>query len=323
MVSPSAPPLRIVFFGTPAFAVPSLESLLASRHQVVAVVTQPDRPHGRGKRTLEGAVKTTARAHGLDVLQPQRLRDPAFLEQLRAYGPDLGVVVAYGKILPDEVLSLPGLGLINVHASLLPRYRGAAPVHRAVMAGDAETGVTIMRVVSELDAGPALAREALPVGPDETSEHLSARLAASGARLLVTVADDLAAGRARETPQDPAEATYAPRVSKAEGAIDWSRPALDLHNQVRGLHPWPHAVAFYAGTRYLIHRTRPLEPGHEPGSSPPGTVLEASGDRLVIAAGDGTALQVLDIQPEGRRVMGVREFLAGHPIATGSRFSGP
>jgi methionyl-tRNA formyltransferase len=324
MVDAPAGPLRIVFFGTPEFAVQTLRALLASRHAVVAVVTQPDRPRGRGQRATEGPVKAVARAHDIEVLQPARLREPSLLDRLRALGPDLGVVAAYGKILPDDLLALPRLGLINVHASLLPKYRGAAPVHRAVMAGDAQTGVTIMRVVSELDAGPMLAKETLDIGPDETSDHLEDRLAAAGARLLLSVVESLAAGSARETPQNHAEATYAPRLSKTEGVLDWSRPAAELHNQVRGLHPWPHAAAFLSGTRYLIHRTRPLpaEPGRL-GASSPGTVLEASGDRLVIAAGHATALQVLEIQPEGRRVMQVREFLAGHPVSAGTRFSVP
>ena len=311
--------VRVVFLGTPAFAVPTLERLLASAHEVAAVVTQPDRPRGRGQRVSESPVKQLAAARGLPVLQPERMKDPAFVEALAALAPDLGVVAAYGKMLPDRLLALPRLGMINVHASLLPAYRGAAPIHRAVMAGETETGITIIRLVREMDAGPMLRRAALPIDADDDAETLERALAALGAVTLLQAVDDLESGRAAEEEQDHARATFAPRLTRADGAIDWSRTAGQVHDQVRGLHPWPRAFSHLGGARYLIHRTAVVEP---PGEAPaaPGQVLEAAGDRLVVAAGSGTAVAILEIQPEGRRALPARAFLAGHAIAPGTAF---
>jgi methionyl-tRNA formyltransferase len=306
-----------VFFGTPEFAVPTIDALLASRHAVVGVVTQPDRPRGRGQKTSHAPVKARALAAGVPVLQPDRLKDPVFLDSLAALQADLGVVAAYGKILTDAVLALPRLGLINVHASLLPRYRGAAPVHRAIIAGEAETGVTIMRVVTALDAGPMLATVARAISPDETSVEVERDLARLGAPLLVSIADDLASGRAHEQPQDDGAATYAHRLTKADGLIDWTSPARGVHNLVRGLHPWPHAFTFLAGHRFIVIRSTVAD---APLTDPPGTVLEAKSDRLVVATGAG-ALRILEIQAEGKRPMTARDFLAGHRLAAGDRFT--
>lgn len=311
------PPLRIAFFGTPDFAVPTLQALLASRHAVEVVVSQPDRPKGRGQKrqpTPTGAVATAA---GVPVLQPERVRDEAFLDTFGSFAPDLGVVAAYGKILPERLLAIPRLGMINVHASLLPAYRGAAPVHRAVIAGETETGVTIMRVVRELDAGPMMASAMRPIAPDETSVEVERALAALGAPLLVTVVEALAAGSATETPQDDRLASFAPKVTKAEGAIDWSRPAAEIHNLVRGLQPWPLVSARIEGERHLVHRT--ARTGERRTDAPGGSIVEAAGDRLLVAGGDGEVLQVVLIQPEGRRVMTAREFLAGRRPAVGAR----
>jgi methionyl-tRNA formyltransferase len=309
--------MRVAFFGTPRFAVPTLERLLASRHPVVAVVTQPDRPSGRGQRVTAGPVKTVALAHEVPVLQPDRLKTPEFLDRLGSMFLDLGVVAAYGKILPESLLGIPTHGVINVHASLLPRWRGAAPVERAIMAGDLETGVTIMRIVRELDAGPTFAAIPRPIAPDETAQDVERDLAVLGAGLLVEVVDRLAAGRAEESPQDDALVTYAPRLEKEEGLIDWSQPARAIHDKVRALHPWPHAFTFLAADRYIVLRTWP-----EPGATsvaPPGTVLEAAADRLTVATGAG-AIHVRQIQPEGRRPMDIRQFLAGHRLPAGTRF---
>jgi len=314
-----APPLRIVFFGTPAFAVPTLDALLASRHAIVAVVTQPDRPRGRGQKVVDAPVKARALAAGLPVLQPERLKDPAFVDRLRALGADLGVVAAYGRILTDAVLAVPRLGMINVHASLLPTYRGAAPVHRAVIAGDRETGVTIMRVVKALDAGPMLAAARRAIGPDETSDVVERELALIGARLLVTSVDDVAAGRAIETPQDDAQATYAHRLTKDDGIVDWSRRAEALHNQIRGLHPWPHASTYARGRRLILLRSH-VPAACPPAASRPGAIVEAHGDRLTVATGDGL-LQLLEVQPEGKRAMTARDFLAGRLLAVGDRLA--
>ncbi len=313
----TAAALRVVFFGTPAFAVPTLEALLHSPQRVVGVITQPDRPRGRGHRPSDAPVKARAIAAGVPVLQPDRLTDPAFLAGLSDLDPDLGVVAAYGRILPDAILAAPRLGLINVHASLLPRYRGAAPVHRAIIAGERETGVTIMRVVQALDAGPTLASIRRPIGPDETSEDVERDLARLGAGLLASAVDALASGHLVETPQDAAAATYAHRLTKHDGLIDWTQSARRVHDLIRGLHPWPHAFTFIGGRRLILRRSIVLA---EP-AAVPGTVVEASGDRLVIAAGGG-AVGVLEIQAEGTRPMTAREFLAGHRLAPGDRCSG-
>jgi methionyl-tRNA formyltransferase len=308
------PRLRIVFFGTPAFAVPTLSRLLASRHEVVAVVTQPDRPRGRGQRVSDAPVKALALERGLKVLQPERLSRDLFEESFTLLKADLGVVAAYGKILPEWLLQTPALGMINVHASLLPKYRGAAPVHRAVVAGETETGVTIMRVVKSLDAGPMLAKVTRPIGPYESSDVVERDLAALGANLLVSLLDDLHSGHVVETPQNDADATYAPRLTKEEGLIDWTRAALDVHNQVRGLRPWPTAFTFLNGARLVVHQARPSDA--EVSGAFPGTCV-AAGAVISVACGDGRALDLLQVQLEGRRVISARDFVGGHGPLTG------
>ena len=314
-------PVRIVFFGTPDFAVPSLEGLIASPHTVAGVVTQPDRPRGRGQRVTDSPIKAVARAHGINVLQPARLRDAGFIDSLVALAPDLGVVAAYGKLIPGDVLALPRFGMINVHASLLPRYRGAAPVHRAVIDGMTETGVTIMRMVVALDAGAMLAKVTRPIDPEETSDVVERDLARLGVSPLLSVIEQLANGSAREEPQDDAQSTYAARLTKEEGLIDWALPASAIHNRVRGLYPWPHAYTYASGKRLIVLKSRVEERSTD---AAPGTVVDVSRDHLQIAAGGGTHLALLEIQPEGRRAMPVRDFLAGHPLMPGTRLgSGP
>ena len=309
------PPLRVVFFGTPSFAVPTLDALLSSRHAVIAVVTQPDRPRGRGQRTTASPVKERAVAAGVTVLQPQIVKTHEFAAALSALNADIAIVAAYGQILTEQLLAAPRLGMINVHASLLPRYRGAAPIHRSVIAGDSSTGVTIMRMVRALDAGAMIATEHAEIGEDDTSVDLEDRLARLGAGLLVRTLDDIAAGRAHETPQDDSAATYAPRLSKDDSRVDWSRNAFEIHNLIRGLHPWPHAVTFASGARLILHQSHPTG---RTSTDPPGTILEAAADRLTIATGDG-ALDLLEIQVEGKRPMHIREFLTGHPLTPGTR----
>ena len=355
-----------MFFGTPAFAVPSLQALIRSAHQVVAVVSQPDRPKGRGHEVQATPTKAVAEASAIPVLQPPKIRDEAFLQQIRDLRPDLGIVVAFGRILPDALLAIPRLGMINVHASILPRYRGAAPIQRAVLAGDPETGVTIMRVITEMDAGPTFAVASVPIPPDATSGNIEDTLAPLGAQLLLPVVADLAAGRAVETPQDASRATHAAKITKAEGTIEWSEPAEVVHNKVRGLQPWPLASTRLAGARLVLRRTvvpgarsdfasdrgvrsepasdrgvrsetvrsevtgspggknADLAPGLDtnPDLTPatPGTVLRARGDELIVACGGATTLRILELQPEGRRTMSAREFLAGHGAVEGARF---
>jgi methionyl-tRNA formyltransferase len=309
-------PLRIVYFGTPEFAVPGLRALIASSHDVVALVSQPDRPRGRGHKLQPTPTKLVALAADIPVLQPTRLKDDAFADALRALSLDLGVVAAYGRIIPDRILEIPRLGMINIHASVLPKYRGAAPIHRAVINGDKETGVTIMRVVSELDAGPAFAVERIPIGADDTTPEVERALAETGAKLAVQVVGQLAAGSAVEVPQNHSEATYAPKLDRHEGTIDWALPANDIHNRVRGLQPWPLVSVTIDGVRCAIYRT---SVSGERTTAPPGTVTAASNGEFAVAAGDGLVVRVLEIQPEGKRVMSARAFLAGRRIQTGDR----
>ena len=313
-----ATPLRIVFFGTPDFAVPTLQALCESRHTVAGVVTQPDRARGRGHKAQAGPVKRLAQQSGLTTLQPERLREDAFLASLGALDADLGVVAAYGKILTDAVLRIPRLGLINVHASLLPKYRGAAPIHRAVMAGEIETGVTIMRVVKALDAGPMISKVGCRISPSDTSSDVEQELARLGSSALVDAVEAIAQGRACETPQQDAEATYAPKIEKADGIIDWLNPAGHIHNQIRGLHPWPHAFSDLAGERTILLKSE-VESEQTMERVAPGTILHAHADRLAVQTGDGV-LRVLVLQREGRRPVSAQEFLSGRRTAPGETF---
>ena len=312
----------VVFFGTPRFAVPTLQRLLDSAHTVAGVVTQPDRPRGRGQKVTHAPVKMLALEHGVPVFQPDRLKPPDVAAQLSAWQPDVAVVAAYGRIIPEHLLTIPRLGMINVHASLLPKYRGAAPVHRAVINGDAKTGVTIMRVVKALDAGPMLATVTRPIAPDDTSDVVEDALATLGAELLLTVLEQMASGTAREEPQDDTQATYASRLTKEEGLIDWSQPAAAIHNLVRGLYPWPHAYTYLKGARLILLGTQVLASPVGPVRRPPGTILEVARDTITVATGEG-ALGILDIQPEGRRPMHAQDFVHGHRVATGDTFSAP
>lgn len=310
----------IAFFGTPAFAVPSLAALVESPHEVCGVVTQPDRPRGRGQRVTASPVKAYALEHALPVLQPARLTDPAVLDTFVRWAPDLGVVAAYGKLLPVSLLQVPRLGMINVHASLLPRYRGAAPVHRAVIDGETETGVTIMQVVQALDAGGMLARRSRAIGPSETSEEVERELAVLGAALLIEVVDALARGPVAAEPQDERAATYARKLTAEESAIDWALPAEVIHNRVRGLHPWPQSHVLVGGARVKLLRTH-VVPGTT--AHPPGTVVSVGRDVVHVAAGGGSIVGLDVLQAEGRRPMTTREFLAGRPMAEGTRFNDP
>jgi methionyl-tRNA formyltransferase len=307
------PPLRVLFFGTPAFAVPSLEALVDAGHQIVGVVTQPDRPRGRGYRVVPEAVKIAALARRFEVLQPTRLKAPELLAELRDLSPDLGVVAAYGRILPAELLAIPRLGLLNVHASLLPRWRGAAPVHRAIMAGDAVSGVTIMRVVQALDAGPMLDRAAVAIDPHETSAELESRLAVLGAARL---RETIARLPVEEEPQDEALVTYAPRLERRESAISFAVPAIDLHNQIRGLHPWPLASAILGERRLVLRRSQPASTA--PSGDLPGTIVAVERDALVVAALPGT-IRITEVQLEGRPASTVAAFLNGHRVLAGEQ----
>lgn len=305
--------MRVVFFGTPEFAVPSLESLLAS-HDVVAVVTRPDRPRGRGHKVTASPVKVAAAKAAAAVLQPLKLAEPEWLREFAALNADVAVVAAYGRLLPQALLDIPRLGFINVHASLLPRWRGAAPIHRAVLAGDAVTGITIMRVVLALDAGPMLASRSTPVGPHETSAALETRLAGIGAELLVGTMADLEAGRVTEVPQDAAHVTYAQKLERHESRIDWFRPAGEIDRQIRGLQPWPLAAGLIDGKRVAFLQARVLD---ETPAAGPGTIVEAGSAGLVVACASGS-VRITDVLPEGRRAMTAAAFLNGTAVRSGS-----
>ena len=306
--------MRIVFFGTPEFAVASLRALIRERFTLAGVVTQPDKPQGRSRSTLvPPPVKVAALEAGIQVLQPARPVGDLFLASLRRLEADLGVVVASGHFLRREVLDAPTLGMINVHASLLPRFRGAAPIQHAILAGDRETGISIMRMEEGLDSGPVLLRLSTPMADGETAGTLTTRLASLGAAALVEALSHLSAGTATAQPQDSATATYAPKISRESARLDWSRDAAALERQVRAFDPVPGAWASLGGVPVKLFGGMPAVGGGEPGS-----VLAAS-DRLVIAAGSG-AIAVSEVQPAGRNRLTVEEWVRGRGITAGSRF---
>jgi methionyl-tRNA formyltransferase len=307
--------MRIVFFGTPEFAVPSLEHLLRERHNVAAVVTQPDKPQGRSRsRLVEPPVKLAAQRAGIPVLQPERPVGDVFLASLRRLDPDIGVVVAYGHILRRELLTITPRGLINIHASLLPRFRGAAPIQHAILAGEAVTGVTIMRIEEGLDSGPVLERSETPIGEDETAGELAVRLAELGAQALIRTLEHMDHGRLRVEPQDASKATYAPKIDRNAARLDWSRPPAALARQVRAFDPAPGAWTTHGGEPLKLFRPTPLDVRGEPG-----TVL-AVGDQLVVGAGDGS-VALREVQPAGKTRLPVAAWVRGRGIAVGERLS--
>jgi methionyl-tRNA formyltransferase len=306
--------LRIAFAGTPEFALPALAALADSRHSLVGVLTQPDRPAGRGRVLSASPVKQFAQTRGVPVAQPARLRSPAERADLMAWQPELLVVVAYGLILPSEVLSLPRLGCLNIHASLLPRWRGAAPIQRALLAGDSESGVCLMQMDEGLDTGPVLAEERFAIAADSTAGDLHDALAELGARLLLPVIDALEAGRLQPRPQGGSGVTYAGKIEKREARIDWRQPAAVIERQVRAFNPWPVAETQIDGTRLRIWRARVASAALDFGSvdteAAPGTALGWADDALQIRCGDGV-LGLLSVQLPGRRIVTAREFAQG------------
>lgn len=303
--------------GTPELAVPSLGALI-ERFEVVAVATQPDRRAGRGRGLEASPVKRRALEADLPVLQPAGLRDPAAVAQLAAYRPDLVAVVAYGLILPPALLELPPLGCVNVHTSLLPRHRGASPIHGAILAGDEVTGVTTMLMDEGLDTGPILLQEREPVRPRDTTVTLGARLAERGAALLVRTVERLAAASIDPAPQDDAEATLTGLIRKQDGLIDWRRPAVEIERRVRAMQPWPSAFTFHGDTRLQIWRA---EPGPDTDAEA-GTVV-ALAEALLVACGDGRALRVHEMQRPGGRRLPTADFVRGYPIEPGDRLAQP
>jgi methionyl-tRNA formyltransferase len=315
--------LRIVFMGTPAFAVPSLEALVRAGHDVRAVVSQPDRPRGRGLAPAPPPAAQAARALGLSVLQPAKVRDPAFLPQLVALAPELIAVVAFGQILPRAILDVPPLGCVNVHASLLPLHRGAAPIQWALLRGETVTGVTTMFMNERMDEGDVLRAREVAIAPDETAGSLEARLAVEGARLLVETVADLAAGRVTPRPQDPAAATLAPKLTKEDGRIRWSDPARDVVNRVRAATPRPGAFTTLEGRQLKVWQARVAADSGGAGAARPGTVLRADESGVRVAAGDGGVVSLLELQLEGRRRLPAREWIAGARLAPGAVLGSP
>ena len=303
--------LRIVFAGTPEFAVPPLEALRAAGHDLVAVYTQPDRPAGRGQALTAGPVKRRALEFGLTVEQPVTLKTPDAVARLRGFDADLMVVVAYGLILPQAVLDVPRFGCWNIHASLLPRWRGAAPIQRAILAGDAVTGITIMQMEAGLDTGPVLLVRETPIGPRELGGELHDRLSRLGAEAIVAAIDEWQAGRIKPVTQPAEGATYAAKLSKAEARIDWAQPAVAIDAQVRAFNPWPVAETTWDGKQLRVWQCEP-----EPLAlgAAPGTVLESSFGRITVATGDG-ALRLLQLQLAGRRAVSAAEFLNANSLA--------
>jgi methionyl-tRNA formyltransferase len=305
--------MRLIFAGTPEFAARALAALAQAGHEVALVLTQPDRPAGRGLKPVPSAVKALAQERGLALYQPVGLNDETTLARLRAVDADAMVVAAYGLILPEPVLALPRLGAINIHASLLPRWRGAAPIQRAILAGDALTGISIMQMDRGLDTGPLLAAGSVAIAAEDTGASLQHKLAELGARLIVTVLAQLERSQLRAKPQAAAGAIYAAKITKAEAGIDWSEAAPVIERKVRAFNPLPGATATIKGVGLKIWRARV-----SPAEGAPGTILEAGAKGIVVACGTG-ALCVLELQRAGGKKLAAAQFLAGFPLAAGER----
>ena len=311
--------MRLVFMGTPDFAATSLEALLKSDDPVVGVVTQPDRPKGRGQVLTPSPVKLLAQREQIPLLQPLKMKDPEFLQALSDWKPDLIAVAAFGRILPPAILSLPPLGCINVHGSLLPKYRGAAPIQWAIINGETETGITTMLMDEGMDTGAILLQQAIPIATEDTAGTLSPRLAELGGTVLVETIVRLKSGALVSRPQDSSRATLAPLLKKEDGAINWTLPATALANRVRGLAPWPGAYTTVAGGhRWTIWRALAL-PG--PATKPPGVVIAITTEAIHVATGKGI-LAVMELQPANSRRMAVPQYLAGHFVAVGLQLGG-
>jgi methionyl-tRNA formyltransferase len=313
-------PPTLTMLGTGDFALPTFERLVDAGYRVAALVTQPDRPQGRKQELIPSRIKQAALARGVRVEQPEDVNAPEALEMIRAIGPDLLVTAAYGQILSAGLLAISRLGGLNLHGSILPAYRGAAPVARAIERGERETGVTVIRMSPRVDAGGMIAFARTPIGPDETAGELEARLAELGAPLIVEVIAQVVAGTAQILPQDRSKVTKAPKLRKEDGRLDWSKSNQEVHDLVRAMQPWPTASTSWqpadvgkAPLRLIVHRTALAE-----GEGEPGMVLEAEGDRLVVAAARG-AVSLLGVQLAGKKAMGVAEFLRGHHVFPGDR----
>jgi methionyl-tRNA formyltransferase len=317
-------PLAIVMLGTGDFALPLFESLHDAGHRMLTLVTQPDRPQGRRQELIPSLIKQSALRRGVPVYQPEKVNESESVATIRELAPDLLVTAAYGQILSAELLGVPRLGAINLHGSILPAYRGAAPVARAIERGETEAGVTVIQMTPKIDAGGMIAIARTPIDPEETAGELEDRLARLGAPLTLDAIESIVAGRAEILPQDQSRVTKAPKLRKEDGVIDWTRPAHEIHNLVRAMQPWPIASTTWTALpsppaeplRVIVHKTRPVE-----GEGPPGIVLTASKDVLVVAAGQG-AIQLLVVQVPGKKPMTAAEFLRGRHVQPGDRMGG-
>ena len=309
--------MRFLFMGTAEFACPTLQALASSSHEPLAVVTQPDRPRGRGRQAAETPVKRVALELGLPILQPPRLRRSAVIEELAAFQPDIIVVVAYGNILPPRVLALPPYGCVNLHASLLPKYRGPAPLNWALIHGETESGYTIIQMDENVDTGPMLAREAFDVPPDEDAISLGQRMAALGAQGMVRVLSALEQGGLEAEPQPEAGASHAPKLERDMGRLDWGESAWSLHNRVRGLVPWPGCMATFGDLEAKIWRTFVDE---TPVTAAPGEVTSVTAEGVRVACGDQQQLLIQEMQPANRRRMTAQAFAQGYHVRQGDRF---
>jgi methionyl-tRNA formyltransferase len=313
----NASPWRIIFLGTPSFAIPTLKQLLQGPDEVIAVVTQPDREKGRGRKVIPSSVKELALQYGLTLLQPEKVGEEAFQEKMKSLQPELFVVVAYGQILPKSLLKIPKYGAVNVHASLLPKYRGAAPIPWAILKGEKLTGVTTMIMDEGMDTGDILLQTEIPIGEEETGEALHDRLALLGAQLLLETVKGMKAGNVHPIPQDHSKATYAPSLKKEDGRMDWSKEAKEIDRQVRALNPWPGAFTEWNGQLLKIYRGDVRE-GMSKGRA--GMISWVGSDFIEVTTGKDSFL-IKEVQLEGKRRVNVRDFLAGHPIAIGITFS--
>jgi methionyl-tRNA formyltransferase len=306
--------MRIVYMGTPPFAVPPLHSLISAGHELVGVITRIDKPAGRGKVLTPPAVKVAAGQAGLPVFQPKRVREPESIAQIRAMGPEVIVVAAYGQILPRELLALPKYGCVNIHASLLPAYRGAAPINWAIINGETRTGITVMQMDEGMDTGGILAQESIPIDPRDTTGTLTEKLSQIGSRLIVGTLSRIESGGLTAVPQDNSKASMAPLLKKDAGLIDWTMSAREIHNRVRGLSPWPGAFSFLDGAMVKVLETEVV-----PGGVDPGTLTAQGKDSLAVGTGK-ELLRIVSLQPEGKRPMTAAEFLRGHRGAVGKKF---
>jgi methionyl-tRNA formyltransferase len=307
--------MKIVYMGTPQFAVPPLRALSKAGHEIAGIVTRTDKPAGRGRTLALPPVKSAALELALPVLQPKRVREPGFVQALADLEPEVIVVAAYGQILPREILTLPRFGCINIHASLLPRYRGAAPINWAIIRGDRETGITIMQMDEGMDTGEIVAQERISIEPSDTAGSLTDKLSLLGSRMIVEALSRIASGTSSPVPQDHSEATMAPLLTKKDGLIDWTLTAEEIGNRVRGLFPWPGAYSFLEGKMVKV-----LEAATATGSAAPGLIMTPGGDELAAGTGAGL-LKVRRLQPEGKKPMTAAEFLRGHRNVIGKIFS--